>query len=96
MPDFPLHRVISLEVTEIKCSVLQSPPSTPHFLFTEKPGAGSNPPAPQIALMSASEGDKNHRPPPQRPAPGHPCGVHPELEVQSQDDLIYRKDKDVV
>jgi hypothetical protein len=28
--------------------------------------------------------------------PGHPCGIRPELEVQSQDDLIYRKDKDVV
>lgn len=66
--DFPLHRVISLEVTEIKWSVLQPPPSTPHFLFTEKPGAGSNPPAPQIAPMSASEGTKNHRPPLQRPA----------------------------
>lgn len=58
-PDFPLHRVISLEVTEIKWKPRLSspPPSSPRFLFTEKWGArkaASLPPptkAPSVPLQ---------------------------------------------
>lgn len=97
--DFPLHRVISLEVTEIKRNVRLHHllPCNPHFLFTEKWEPGRRPPCPhkgpQCPLQRGTRTPALSR---SRLLPPHPGDGRPELEVHSQDDLIYRKDKDVV
>lgn len=70
-PDFPLHRVISLEVTEIKWNArsLPPPPSSSHRLSAEKQGAGcaasvhKGPPPPPCRL----QGGQGPRPSPQPP-----------------------------
>lgn len=71
-PDFPLHRVISLEVTEIKWKPRLSspPPSSPRFLFTEKWGArkaASLPPPHKGPQCPAPERDEDPSPQPQLP-----------------------------
>lgn len=94
--DFPHRRVIGLEVSEIKWNVVTLPPSATLLIYRETRSWERSSPCHRMPLVSALKGTRTRDFLLRGLLPRHPCGIRLWLKVQSQDDLIYRKDKDVV